>query len=66
MLLSTARNHRISRISREAELGFYEIMEQKNGNPKYGLRRLNHYHKKASKIAKLTYMGCMYSVTSKN
>lgn len=66
MLLSTARNHRISRISREAEQQFYEIMEQKNGKAKYAMRRLNHYHKKASRIARLTYADCKYSVTSKN
>ena len=66
MLLSTARRHKIDKISREAEQQFYEILEQKNGKAKYAWRRLNHFHKKASKIARLTYADCMYSVASKN
>ena len=66
MLLSTAREHMVDRIAREAEIGLYAIMEQKNGKTKYSLRRLNHYHKKASRIARLTYADCMYSVTSKH
>lgn len=68
MLLSTYRNKSIGRIAAKAGAEIEGIMSSgldRSSKEHFVKKKLNYYKKKASKIAGLTKMGCMYSVTAK-
>lgn len=68
MLLSTYRNRNVGRITAKVGAEIEEIMSSgfdRSSKEHFVKKKLNYYKKKASKIAALTKMGCMYSVTAK-